>query len=68
MCFYAYGTRQCMVLKSSFILTSMAYKKKPIQCRSKKIQYALYVKSKQNGHKYTKFSECAVRKVRQGGQ
>ena len=57
-----------MVLKSSFILTSMAYKKKPIQCRSKKTQYALYVKSKQNGHKYTKFSECAVRKVRQGGQ
>ena len=28
--------------KSSFILTNMAYKEKPIACRSKKIQNALY--------------------------
>ena len=51
--------------KSSFILTNMDYKKKPIQCRSKKkykiLCITVYVKSKQNGHEYSTFSESVVK-------
>ena len=68
MYFYAYGTRQCMVSLPSFSQV-WPIKREPIQCRSKKkykmLCITVYVKSKQNGHKYTKFSACVVRKVRQ---
>ena len=68
MYFYAYGTRQCMVSLPSFPqiwpikrnLYSVEVKKK-----YKMLCVTIYVKSKQNGHEYTKFSECVVRKVRQ---
>ena len=43
-------------------LYSVEVKKYKILC------ITIYVKSKQNGHSYTKFSECVVRKVRQGEQ